>query len=900
MPLTPGTRIGSYEVVAPVGAGGMGQVYRARDTRLGRDVAIKCLPETSVSDPDLIVRFQREAEILATLNHPHIASIYGLEESGGSRFLILELVEGGTLAGRLAEGPLPLAEALGVARELADALHAAHEKGIVHRDLKPANIAIGDGGHVKVLDFGLAKALGQDPDSPTMAANQTEAGMILGTAAYMSPEQARGRPLDKRTDVWAFGCVLFELLTARHPFPGNTISDRIAAILERDPDWRILPAATPPRIRWLLRRCLEKDPRRRLHDLADARIEIDEAASNPHDRDAAAASPAIGAANRSGGREGVAWIIAAAAVVALIAALASRNRPPADPADTARVYSTAINLPDELRLWSGNPPGRFALSPDGRRLAVVGTDAKGETMLWVRPLDAVVAQPLAGTEGATFPFWSPDSRFIAFQAQGKLKRIDASGGPATTVCDAALRSPGSWSPDDVILFTPQGSAPLYRVPASGGQPSQVTTLDTAAGHVQHWYPSFLPDGRHFLYFVVGSKDRGVTDPRAVYIGSLDSSEPPKPLLDLGTNIRYANGHLVYLRNGTLVARPFDPDRLEVRGEAVPLVEQVQIAGAGTTGVAGAFSVSDTGALVYQTGFTTPSRLVWYDRSGKELGQLGETADYGDVSLSPDGRRAAVSVMNAPLGTRDIWLFDLARGLREKVTFDPGDDFAPIWSKHEGETIVFSSRRQGGIHLYRKSWRQAGPEALLYEDSLGKFASHWSADGERIAYVGGGGIIGRSDIWMLQLSGRRAAPFLETPFVETHPQFSPDGHWVAYTTTESGQFEVNVRALDSSGEKWAVSAAGGGWPRWRADGTELFYVARDGTLMAVAIRRAGGRLDIGDARALFPVRWRTEVRLDAYNYDVAADGQRFLLNTYVEDAASSPIVLVVNWPATLKK
>jgi eukaryotic-like serine/threonine-protein kinase len=900
MALTPGTRLGPYEVVGPLGAGGMGEVYRARDSRLGRDVAIKSLPALTATDREFTTRFEREARILASLNHPHIGALYGLEESDGSRFLILELVDGGTIAERLVDGPLPVREALTIARQIADALDGAHEKGIVHRDLKPANIALTSAGQVKVLDFGLAKASEPDAGASTRALAATREGVVLGTAAYMSPEQARGGSIDKRSDIWSFGCVLYELLAGRHPFPGRTISDTIAAIIGVEPDWTAIPSETPARVRWLLRRCLEKDPRRRLHDIADARIELEEALAEPIGSGAVDAAGATQSDGRAPTRERAAWIIAALCAIVALALVAARSLQRGTSTQQPAAFIASVVLPDGLRMSLANPSGRFALSPDGRRLAVVASDATGRSMLWVRPLDAQVAQPLAGTEGASFPFWSPDSRFIAFLASGKLNKVDSAGGVPATLCDATLGATGAWSRDDVILFTPRGSAPLHRVSASGGQPSQVTTLDAAAGDAQHWYPSFLPDGRHYVYFVVGSKARGLTDPRAIYLGSLDPGEPPRLLVEGGSNARYANGHLVYLRNGTLVAHRFDPDRLQLAGEPAPLVEHVQIAGAGTTGVAGAFSVSDAGVLVYQTGFMLRSQLAWFDRTGKELGKLGDTWDYADVSLSPDGTRAAVSVLDPAFGTRDLWIYDIARGHRERLTFDPGDDFAPQWSRPDFARIFFSSRRQGSIHLYEKSARGgAESERILFQDELGKFASHVSPDGRHLVYIGGGGIIARSDLWMLPLTGdRKAFPFLDTAFVESHGQFSPDGRWLAYSSNESGQFEVYIRPFPGPGETWQVSIAGGGWPRWGRAG-ELLYLTPDNKLIAVPVATNDGRIVIGAAQPLFTARPRPQSRLDAYQYALSPDAQRILVNTNVEEPAGSPITVMVNWPEMLK-
>ena len=642
MDLSPGSRVGPYEILSVLGSGGMGDVYRARDPRLKRDVAVKALPDAMAGDPDRVARFQREAQALAALSHPHIAAIHGLEEAGGSTFLILELVDGQTLAQRLENGRLAPAEALTIAQQLADAIQAAHESGIVHRDIKPANVALTREGRVKVLDFGLAKMLAPGTangrsDSATATSLETQVGMVLGTTAYMSPEQARGLPSNERADIWAFGCVLYEMLTGQRAFSGRTTSEVVAAVLEREPDWSRLPAGTQERVEWLLERCLAKDPRHRLQAIGDARIEIEEALREP----ARSGGPVPGAAAST--RERIAWAAAALGAIGVIAMLATG--PFARQAPTGvenRSYSASVVLPDAVRLWGGTPAGGFAVSPDGRRLALIGVDASGRTMLHVRPLNSRIPQTLAGTEGAIFPFWSPDSRFIAFIAQGKLKTVDANGGDVATLCDVGLRATGTWNSDGVILFTPNGSSPLFRVPASGGTPTPATSLAAASGEVQHSYPFFLPDGKRFLYFVVGNK-AGQTVPRGIYLGSLDATGPGKLLVERGSNATYANGHVLYLRDGVLVAQAIDLDRLELTGQPVSLVERVQVTGESASEVAGAFSVSQTGVLAYQTGSRISSQLVWYNRAGQRLSALGEPADYVDVALSPDNARVATSV-----------------------------------------------------------------------------------------------------------------------------------------------------------------------------------------------------------------------------------------------------------------
>ena len=625
--LTAGTKLGPYEILSALGAGGMGEVYRARDTKLNRDVAIKVLPDLFANDPDRLARFKREAQVLASLNHPHIAAIYGLEDADGMRALVLELVEGPTLADRIAQGPIPLDEALPIARQIADALEAAHEQGIIHRDLKPANVKVTPEGKVKVLDFGLAKALGTGTaeaapyagdganvgrpfrgadaaNSPTLTTPAaTLAGVILGTAAYMSPEQARGKPVDRRADIWAFGCVLFEMLAGRQAFDtGETVSDAIAAILTREPDVTALPASTPAHIRTLLRRCLQKDPQKRLPHIGIARLEIDE---GPADT-TALLQPAVAPRKGLLSSAGLAWSVAAVlllAATALAATMYVRRAP-----DDSHVYRTTILLPAHLM---GSPATRLALSPDGRRLAFVAPDPTGRPMLWVRPLDGLTAQPLPGTESGQAPFWSPNGRFIAFFAGGKLKKIDASGGPALTLCDATSATPGTWNRDDVILFTPTPGSPISRVAAAGGTPSPVTLIDTKAGEGRHAFPYFLPDGRHFLYLALN----GGNAPLGVYAGLLDSTDR-KRLLDGGANAMYAQGFLVFLREATLMAQAFDAARLELTGDPAPLAESVQIGNPTRTGT---FAVSEAGVLVYQAGLLDGSaaRLVRPQRQAVE-------------------------------------------------------------------------------------------------------------------------------------------------------------------------------------------------------------------------------------------------------------------------------------------
>ena len=892
----PPTHIGSYEVTGVLGFGGMGDVYRARDARLQREVAIKVLPPDVTTNPERLARFEREAQLLASMNHPHIAQVYGLVDSGDAPALVMELVTGPTLATVIADratSPLPISRVLTIARQIADGLDAAHEKGIVHRDLKPANVALTHEGDAKILDFGLAKPLEKTPGG----SQATAAGMVLGTPAYMSPEQARGLSVDKRADVWAFGCLVYELLTGRLAFGGITPSDSLAAVLERDPDLAMLPAETPPGVRSLLRHCLEKDPRRRLRDIADARLAIDDAL-NPSAVERAGRNVLDGGSGRPV-RIRAFWLLAGfglAAAATILVTSFLRSRPPAD---QARRTVASIVLPRGVRLGSADPvaesESRFAVSPDGRKLALIAADESGRAQLWLRDLGTGAFQPLSQTDDASFPFWSPDSGSIGFIAASKLKTIRLSDGTATTVSDSAFRL-GDWSRGNLILFAPTRSSPLHTVPPSGGASTPVTSLDAASGEVQHGYPAFLPDGRHFLYFSIGTLTGGALDPRGIYLGALDAAEPARLLLPGAIQARYANGHILFVQNGTLMAQPFELERRELRGAPVPLVEEMKLSIAGATGPTSAFSVSDNGVLIYQAALRTESRPTLFDRNGRQLGAVGTPTDYSEVALSPDGSRLVVSAIDPTRSTRDLWLYDVASGRGQRLTFDAGDEFAPVWSP-DGTRLLFSSMSKGLINLQIKDVRTTADPTPLEVDKLGlgRFAADWSRDGRYIMYIGGGRAIGRSDLWMAPIaSPHDARAFLESTFVETHGRFAPRGPWLAYTSNETGQLEVYVDRFPDLGAKRRVSTSGGRWPRWASDGRELFYISPENQLMTVAITGTPDRLDIGVPRPLFAIRPRPAVRLDAYPYDVSPDGQRFVVNSLMEDTTATAITLTLNW------
>ena len=906
--LPPGSRIGAYELIEIIGAGGMGIVYRARDLKLQRDVALKVLPEAVALDPDRIARFHREAHVLASLNHPNIAAIHGFEDSGDVHALVLELVEGPTLADRIARGAVPLDEALPIARQIAEALEAAHEQGIIHRDLKPANIKLRPDGTVKVLDFGLAKLVEAGEASKAGAAGRESlsmsptitspalisgVGVLLGTAAYMSPEQAKGKPADKRSDIWAFGCVLHEMLTGRRPFDPTlgsasstdereAVVEVLAAVLTREPEWRALPLETGPALRQLLGSCLAKKHRDRLRSIGVAIWVIDDAMKSPDPRSEVGAVP-LPILRRAS----IAWSMAAVSVIALgsVAVLEMRARGGSAAAlDT--VYRSTIELPAG---WTSDSISHLALSPDGRRIAFIAPDASERDVLWIRALDGGDTQALAGTEGAAAPFWSPDSRDVAFVAGGKLKRIAATGGSVAIICDTEAPWPGTWNSGGVILFTPKrDSSPLFRVSASGGTPYPVTSVD-GRNPLVHAFPSFLPDGRHFLFLSTSPNGSA----RQLELASLDSNDR-KPLLDGVSSAQYADGRIVFMTaDSTLMARPFDATRLTFTGDPVSLSDDVkaerQALNNGTT-----FSLSQTGVLVYVT--DRAAQLVWLDRTGKRLRLLGDPYEEKGglyLSLSPDGRQAAVAMVAA--GNPDIVILD-ERGTRKRFTADARTGSYAVWSP-DGTRIIFNSRRRGHLDLFERSLDTAmGTETSLLIDDTDKFPTGWSPDGKYLLYTFRSSKTA-SDVWVLPLTGdRKPYPFLQTAFNEQNAKFSPDGRWVAYASDESTLFEVFVTPFPGPGVSRRVSPGLAALPRWRSDGKELFYEARDGTIMSVPWTMKGDQPEIGTAQPLFTVGRPSSI---AYTWDVSPDGQRFLVRVPASNDRAS-LTLVVNWPALLNK
>jgi Tol biopolymer transport system component len=882
-----GTRLGPYEIAAPLGAGGMGEVYRARDTRLGREVAIKVLPAAFAQDPERLARFEREAKLLASLNHPNIGAIYGLEESGAARYLVLELVDGETLAARLARGPLPVPEALEVCRQVAFGVEAAHESGIVHRDLKPGNVMLTPAGGVKVLDFGLAKggaasASGSEPNlsaSPTRTYGETAVGVILGTAAYMSPEQARGKAVDRRTDIWSLGCVLYECLAGRQLFEGETVSDLIAKILQSEPDWGALPASTPERARALLRRCLTKDARERLRDMGEVRIALGEALAAPAETQAGPAGPVAARPRRL--RFAVVVAIVAAAAFAIASLLA---RPPAAP--TMRV---SVLAPEDVDVSAEVPD--ITLSPDGSSIVFSGLDTSGVQHLWLRPLASGSARMLPGTEGAKIPFWSPDSREIAFFADGSLKRMPRDGESAQPICAAPNPRGGAWSSRGVIVFAPTASGPLMQVPASGGEPRPATTPDAKRGETTHRFPCFLPDGRHFLYVALPGKD-GILDTR---VGTLDAR--PGPVVARSPNMAMyaAPGYLVFNRQGSIVAQHFDPRSLRVSGAAKPIRELMDVSGS-YSGCA-IVSVSNNGMLLQREPQRVDTQFEVVDRTGQVRSTVKPpSGGYYTPRLSPDGGRVACNFQKTGESKAALWMVDLVRGVSTRFTFDAIYDGNPIWTG-DGKRVVYGSDRSGGRNLYWKRADGAGAEELLADvPNLFNDPNDITPDGRQLIYRSLSGDTGE-DIWMVPLTGdHEAAPLIATRFNELDAAISPDGRWIAYRSDESGRFEIYVQSFPALDRKFRVSTDGTTpltnailtLTRWRSDGRELYFLGGDGqTLLATPVE-PGPDIRFGAPRALFRLPRGT------VGADVSADGQRVVLCVPASRPGRSVLNLVVNW------
>ncbi|MGB6975157.1 MAG: protein kinase [Terracidiphilus sp.] len=945
MGLQSGSHLGIYEVLSPLGKGGMGEVYRAHDTRLNRDVALKVLPQGFAQDPFRMARFEREAQLLASLNHPKIAAIYGLEVSGSTRALVMELVEGPTLDERIGRASasarskaasasaakasasaahaaasagsgtksaaksgsgnhahfasLPLDEALPIAQQVAEALEYAHERGVVHRDLKPANIKVMSDGCVKVLDFGLAKAMGPEEasddisNSPTLSMAMTQAGFILGTAAYMAPEQAKGKQVDRRADIWAFGCVFYEMLTGKKAFEGETISDVLASVIRAEPDWTALPEATPPSMKQLVRRCLEKDPKHRLRDIGDARIAIEDTlAGAGNDADAGIHTGPVTEGGRGAQlRRFLPWALGAVALVSTVAAawLLLEPKPPQN------VVRFPIPQPENATFTVGS---MMSLSPDGRTLAFVAQPGPDKpAMLWLRPLDRLTAQLIPGTENAGGPFWSPDSQQIGFFTNDSLEKVAAAGGAPQVLC-ATNGISATWNRDGVILFGDQ-SFRLYRVPDTGGTPALVLAPDPAHKELRYIFPQFLPDGKHYLVEVLGPD----ASSNFLGAGSLDSKTVER-LAQVNSQGVYASpGDLFYLDQNTLMARPFDAKALRFTGAAVPVAQNV-----GTyRSTYGFFSVSPAGVLAYIAEYTsienTTGQMTWFNRAGAKQGTLGEPEIWSTPAVSPDGIRLAVA--KGEQSKQDIWVFDLKRGAASRLTFNLANDTNPSWLPG-GSQILFSSQRKGPYGIYQKNADGLGSTQVVSESGGNAMAiDAVSSDGRYVIYDTAGGS-NATELWVLPLFGdRKPFPFVQGKFNATSAQFSPNGRYVAYTSEETGRHEVYVQTFPKPTGKWQISTAGGEEPIWRRDGRELFYLfhgesASGGDkLMSVAVDSNSAAFQAGIPKELFETKliplwfWRNV-------YVPSPDGQRFLMIVPATKAKPQPITVVLNWPALMKK
>ena len=891
MALTPGTRLGPYEITAQIGVGGMGEVYRATDTKLKREVAVKVLPSALAADPERLARLQREAEVLASLNHPNIAAIYGLEEAESTKALVMELVEGPTLADRIAQGAIPVDEALPIAKQIAEALEAAHEQGIIHRDLKPANVKLRPDGVVKVLDFGLAKALeptgamspgmSQAPTITTPA--MTQAGMILGTAAYMSPEQARGSALDRRADVWAFGVVLWEMLTGRRLFEGTTVSDTLAFVLTKDPEWETLPADTPSTTRQLLRRCVDRDAKRRLRDIGEARIALSGGVTESD-------------SGRTGGGH-LGWIAAGALLVVLVV-LAVVMLLPGE--DDPRIIRFTMAPPNGTSIAPGPAAPQLAVSPDGRNLAFAAVDSFGMSQIWIRDLSSMVSRPVPGTDGAMFPFWSPDSSVVGFQTTTHVKTVALAGGDVRTLSELDARNGATWSSDGVVVFAQVDG--LYRVAAEGGIAERLTSLDESQREVAHLWPQFLPGGRHVLYFVRSPDEQH----QGVYVVSLDGDEPRQVVSTLVRAV-YAAGYLLFLRGDTLMAQPFDEARLQLAGTATPIAENVTY-NQGTNRAG--FSASDSGVLAFRTGGiggTPTGELAWFDRRGNRLETLGLPGPYGSISLSPDDSRVAFERLDPRTGTMDIWIRDVNQGTESQFTFDEAADFAPQFSP-DGTRLVFSSARNGEYGLYVKDASGAGAIERLSSFTVEPRTTDWSSSAHLVFELrsgrpigGTGAIESESDLSALSLGGdQETMELLDSKANEQEGRVSPDGRWLAYVSNFSGQNEVYVAPFPrvEEGGTRRISTDGGTEPSWRGDGQELFYLDPENRLLAVRVDGDGPAFQYEGPVSLFQPNVTSFAFALRNTYAVTRDGERFVIN--VQEPGETPVAVVVNWLAELER
>jgi Tol biopolymer transport system component len=879
--LQPGSTIGRYEVIERIGAGGMGEVYRARDTHLDRTVALKIIAASFAQDPTSQPRFERERRVAASLEHPHVCRLLDAGHESGVEYLAMEYLQGESLASRLTRGPLPLVVAIGYAIEIASALNYAHRLGVVHRDLKPANVYLTPGG-AKVLDFGLSKLrqadAGRTPlqaDTAPLAPAATQVGTIVGSAPYMAPERLEGREADHRTDVWGFGLILYEMCTGRRTFEASSPAALIAAILSGETPSMNLVGPKSDDVEWIVQKCLQKNPDDRWQAMGDVEVLLKRiVAGHGFPR----------AARRSRVPRVAVGIAAIACVVAAVGgalSLVGRDRPrSASAAFAIPPPNGGTFTPTEGSVQSA----QLALSPDGQSLAFVAAGADGVSQIWIRHLDSLHPTPVAGTAGATYPFWSPDSRALGFFARGLLRRIDLSGGPARTIAAAPNGRGGAWNTDGVILFAPETTGGIHRVSSNGGETTPQTRVDRSRGQTSHRWPLFLPDGRQFLFF---ARSENETD-EGIYLASLDRDGAT-----LVTNSSVGAAYLppremvLFESDGALLARVFDPQQGRLTGDPVVVIDAV----AGSSNFYGAFSASTTGVIAYGSPAVT-SDIVWFDRRGQRLATAVTAGQYVDFHLSPDSQSLALAAIDRDTGRSDLYLLDLARGTRLRLTSARATDATPIWSP-DGGRLVFRSNRERVHDLYARDLRGTKPETLLLSTGQAKYPTSWAPDGRSIVYHTRDNTT-RWDIMMSGADGSAPRPLVRSPFNEMQAQLSPDGQWLAYTSDESSRPEVYVRSLSGTGPRLQMSVNGGSDPKWRRDGSELFYVAADGRLMSVALRTRGAALEPSAPQALFHVPDMLVSPPYTSPYDVTSDGSRFLVRVAVEQVRSMPLTVLLGW------
>ncbi len=882
MALALGTHLGPYEILGSLGAGGMGEVYRARDTRLERDVAIKILPAHLSSDSVRKQRFEREAKTISSLNHPHICVLYDVGHQDGVDYLVMECVEGETLGKRLEKGPLPLEQVLKYGMQIADALDKAHRSGVVHRDLKPGNIMLTPTG-AKLLDFGLAKAVVATTSVATLTAAATQTtpmtqeGTIVGTFQYMSPEQVEGKELDGRSDIFSLGAVLYEMLTGQRAFPGKSQLSVASAILEKEPaPISAEKPMTPPVLDHAVKKCLAKLPDERWQSASDLASELKWVTESGVHLGSIAASTTAGKVQKV-----VPWFVSGALLVALI---------------VVTIWGRSSKPPEQTMYFPAPllfPAQDITIAPNGHTVAVAAyQESARKNVLWIYELGSQGARSLADTEGASYPFWSADGQSLAFFADAKLKKLEVSGGQVQTICDAPSGRGGTWNKDGTIVFTPNAGTGggLNRVSASGGTPTQISNPDRSRGEDTHRWPMFLPDGSHFIYLATNFTGRkGVN---AIFVGSLDSKEK-RFVVEASANAAYAApGYLLFYRDKTVLAQRFDLDRFALIGEPITILSDVQFLPQVRRAV---FAVSDKGLLVAQgssqVGISQP---LWFDRKGNEVGALGKPDVYGNVFIAPNGRSVAVDKTDMESQNIDVWTYELQRDSVKRLTFDPAIDAVPVWSADASQLVFASNRQLTAFDLYLKNSDGTQEEKNILHDEIGKLPSDWSRDGKYILYNRG------EELWSITLPELKCSLFLKAPSVLKNGQFTPDEKWVAYASNESGKWEIYVTSFPEAHGKWQVSHGGGEQPRWRGDGKELFYLSSDSKIMAAPVT-SGATFDAGSPVALFQATPRQPVLVyDMFVYDVSRDGQRFLINTQMKQSQTQPMSIILNWPAKLNK